>query len=285
MLVVAFALLVVAIGWKLLSKDLISELEKGKRPEGAEKELLRIVKEQSDNVRAEGWLLRLYLENRKMKEADQILSSLLVKAPDTYLTRRGACKYNLIKRREQALTHCKKALALSERSATDLNNLAAARLYSGQYVKATELLKEALEKDPANVKVNNNLGYAYYRRKLYKQAKKYLQRALELDPEFISARQNLVRVYHQTSEIDKCIKELKRILESKPDDQEAMLLLAGLYFGFKEDIEKAKDYARKAIEIKDTRRARKVLEEIEKYETIKKSPGNKTGIDPPSPDF
>jgi|GEM_PF-6978893 len=281
--VVAVLLLAIVAFEKLLVKDLISELGQGKRPKDAKKELRELIDEEPDNIKAKGWLLRLYVEDRELKEADPLLSYLLIKAPDSYLTQFGACKYNLIKKRERkAVEHCKKALELSERSATDLNNLAAAYLYQDEYVKATELLGEAAAKDPRNENVLNNLGFAYRERKLYKEAEENLKKALELDPQFTAARKNLAQLYFQTEQTDKCIAEIKKVLKNNPDDYKSMLILAVVYVKFKDDLESAKKYARKSLQIKETKKGEELLTHIRRYEAAMKAEGNSMGTCAPS---
>ncbi len=281
--IVAVVLLAIVAFEKLFVKDLISELEQGKRPKNAKQELRELIDEKPDNIKAKEWLLRLYVEDRDIKEADPLLSYLLIKAPDSYLTQFGACKYNLIKKRKRkAVQHCKKALELSDRSATDLNNLAAAYLYQDEYVQATELLHEAAKKDPRKENVFNNLGFAYRERKLYKEAEENLKKALDMDSQFTAARKNLAQLYFQTEQFDKSIAEIKKVLENNPDDYRSMLILAVVYVKHKDDLESAKKYARKSLQIKETKEGKNLLKHIRRYEAAMKAEGKNVGISPQS---
>ncbi|MFO8058307.1 MAG: tetratricopeptide repeat protein [bacterium] len=275
----ALALGGLAVFGNLLGGDLVAKLEAGNRPAGAKEELEELVEEGPENAKARGWLLHLYLEDREMKKADQLLSSLLVKAPDQYLTQRGACRFSLIKKQsENAIKHCRKALSLSDRSASDLNNLAAAYLYFGSYSRAIELLKEARQKDPSNIKVHNNLGYGYRKLGIPAEAIKSLQKALELDPQSIDAHKNLAQVYYENDRIKSCIKELEKVLEQDPDDYQSLLILSVIHLEYREDFEKARNYASRAAKTGKDANAKRILHYINEYEKHARKPGSSTGV-------
>lgn len=276
---VALVLGGLAVFGNVLGGGLIEKLEAGKRPADANEELEELVEEEPDNLKARGWLLHLYLEDRQMKKADRLLSSLLVKAPDKYLTQRGACRFSLIKKQSKnAVKHCKKALSLSKRTASDLNNLAAAYLYLGNNSRAIELLKEAREKDPANVKVHNNLGYGYRKLEIKGEAIKSLKKAVELDPDFIDARKNLAQLYFETDRIKKCIQELDKVLEQDPEDYRSLLVLSVIHLEYRQDFEKARHYARRAEKVARDDKARRLLQYIEQYEKYAGKAAEKKGV-------
>ena len=64
-------------------------------------------------------------------------------------------------------------------------------LQSGQYDKATESFRKAIETKPAYAEAHNNLGVVYHKLKLYDNAMDSYKEAIKIKPDFADAHLNM----------------------------------------------------------------------------------------------
>lgn len=118
----------------------------------------------------------------------------------------------------------------------------------GDYDKAIDYLKEAIELNPRNDIAWNNLGFSYYRKGDHDKALEYYRKAIELNPKNDSAWNNLGLIYLDMKDYDNAIKYFREAIELSPKDDFAWNNLGWAYF-YKEDYDKAIEYGSKAVEI------------------------------------
>jgi tetratricopeptide (TPR) repeat protein len=95
---------------------------------------------------------------------------------------------------------------------------------AGEYDKAIEEYKAALQAEPNNVSVLTNLGVAYYNTGQLDQAVTQYQTALENAPNDADIHSNLAAAYVQQGKLDEAQAEYERAVELQPD-------LAPAHFG------------------------------------------------------
>jgi len=128
-------------------------------------------------------------------------------------------------------------------------------LLQGDKDKAISLYEEIITKDPNNAEAHMKLadlytekgmkdhashellllGNAYYESRLFKNALKYFQRILEIDPEHIDARIKAAEIY---------------VNEEMEREAKLEYLAIAEYYLSSNDLDKAEEFAKKAIELK-----------------------------------
>lgn len=100
---------------------------------------------------------------------------------------------------------------------------------SGDYDKAIEEYKAALQEKPNNVSVLTNLGVAYYNIGQLDQAIAQYQAALKTAPNDADIHSNLAAAYVQQGKLDQALAEYQRAIELKPDLAQAHYGLGVIY--------------------------------------------------------
>jgi tetratricopeptide (TPR) repeat protein len=119
----------------------------------------------------------------------------------------------------------------------------------GEYDRAIEAFRKALELKPDLYEAWNNLGVAYDAKGEYDRAIEAYCKALELKPDLHEAWYNLGVAYGMKREHDQAIEALHKALELQPDDPQAWNDL-GVAYGIKGEYDQAIKACRKALELK-----------------------------------
>jgi Tfp pilus assembly protein PilF len=90
-------------------------------------------------------------------------------------------------------------------------------LARGEYKRAAEALRMAVEIKPDSPKAHNYLGLCYFQEKDYEPAKGQFEKAAALDPNFATAYNNLAGVYSIKLQFDKAEDMYKKALALAPD--------------------------------------------------------------------
>jgi tetratricopeptide (TPR) repeat protein len=90
-------------------------------------------------------------------------------------------------------------------------------LAQGEYGRAVEELRAAVEISPDSSKAHNYLGLCYFRQKAYDPAREQFEKAIALDPSFATAYNNLAGVYSVKSQFAKAEELYKKALSLSPD--------------------------------------------------------------------
>lgn len=130
-----------------------------------------------------------------------------------------------------AVAHFEKAVALKPDYSLAKNNLGSAYLVQEAWDKAIPVLEEvtgdmlyATPHFPLT-----NLGYAYYRKGDYAKAQQYLKQALEIQPDFFNAQLNLGRTYLATGRLHSARGILEAAAKTNPKDPVLLLELGRAY--------------------------------------------------------
>lgn len=90
-------------------------------------------------------------------------------------------------------------------------------LAQGEYGRAAEELRAAVEISPDSPKAHHYLGLCYFHLKDYDPAKEQFEKAVALDPSFATAYNNLAGVYSLKMQFAKAAESYKKALSLSPD--------------------------------------------------------------------
>ena len=187
--------------------------------------LKEIIAERKDFDLAYSYLATLYKEQRKLKEAVEVLREGLKNNPSSYkiISTFGIM---LIEagRYDEAITTLLKGLALIDYDPELWNYLGMAYWRKGEYKNAHEAYIEVLAIDENYPFVFNNLGSLYLSQFIKSKKASDLRasiqnfkKAIELDPSYASAYNGLGSAYGQAGDIDAAISCWEKAIELKPD--------------------------------------------------------------------
>ncbi len=106
----------------------------------------------------------------------------------------------------------------------------------------------AAKTSPSSSQNHNNLGDLYGRNGNYEKAIEEFKRAIELNPKYADAFHNLANTYQQIEKMDLAIENYEKAIEFNPQLWQSYQNLAAIYFN-QENFQKAGQYQEKAVEI------------------------------------
>jgi type IV pilus assembly protein PilF len=198
--------------------------------------------------------LRELLKAEKLTPDDPILHN------DLGLVYMAKEKYDL------AVVHFEKAVQLKSDYSLAKNNLGSAYMVLKEWDKAIVVL-EPVTGDMLYATPHfplANLGWAYYNKGQYDKAKQYLKKALELQPDFFIAQLNLGRTYLATGRLHAALSLFEKVAQTNPKDP-ALLLEMGKTYRLLGDYNNARLALKGAIEYtEDSDLAVEASEELNK---------------------
>ena len=100
---------------------------------------------------------------------------------------------------------------------------------SGDYEKAIEAYKRAIQLDPASMNFYYHLGMAFSSLGRFKEAIQAYNSAIRLGPEYAAAYYNLGHAYSNLKQYEKAIRAFQRAIQYEPDHVEAYFALGNAY--------------------------------------------------------
>lgn len=135
-----------------------------------------------------------------------------------------------------------------------------AYMNAGDTAKAVEAMKDGFNKYPSNqIMVQNLINYYLLTAKEPKKALKYLNRAIEEHPEQAQYYSAKGQIFDETGELEKAKKFYKKALEIDPKDFTAAYNLGVIYYN------KGVDIVTKANKMKDEEKYKKLKNEADEY--------------------
>jgi len=126
---------------------------------------------------------------------------------------------------ENAISHYKRAIEISDIYPQTHNNLGNTYKKIGEIEKAIKEFEKAIEMDKFFFVAYNNLANLYLEEKEFDKAIEVYQRYLEIVPQNIAAIYNLGIVYYLEKDYDKAILTFEKILEIQPKNKEISNLI------------------------------------------------------------
>jgi len=211
-----------------------------------------IIEERKDFDHAYSYLATLYKEQRRLKEAVNVLRQGLEHNPSSYTI---ISTYGIflveVGQYDAAIEILGQGLALIDYDPELWNYMGVAYWSKGDFQNALEAYQKALSLDSNYPIVFNNLGSLYLSRLSRSKSSSDLQNALlnfkkaiELDPTYASAYNGLGSAYGQAGDIDAAIFCWEKAVELKPDFAYPLYNL-GLSYLAKGNNRKALEYFQK----------------------------------------
>lgn len=193
-----------------------------------------------------------FSEGNYTKALGELLKAEKLNPDDPILQNDLGLVYMAKEKVDLAVQHFEKAVQLNPDYALAKNSLGSAYLVLKEWDKAIPLL-EAVTNDMLYATPHfplNNLGWAYYNKGDYKKAQQYLKEALDLKPDFFNAQFNLGRVYLATGRLHEALALFEEASKSAPKDP-ALLLELGKTYRLLGDYNNARLALKSAIELSD----------------------------------
>jgi tetratricopeptide (TPR) repeat protein len=128
------------------------------------------------------------------------------------------------------------------------NNGGVMAYHNGQYEKARELFKKAIDLDPSMTEAYNNLGLVFTEMNEEKQATEAFRKAIELAPELAAAYNNLGYVFYRLGSYQEAIEMYNEAIGRSKDNASAYTNLGNAFYKLKR-IDEAIDAWKKALTI------------------------------------
>jgi tetratricopeptide (TPR) repeat protein len=128
------------------------------------------------------------------------------------------------------------------------NNAGVMAYHNGQYEKALEMFRKAVEIEPAMTEAYNNLGLAYTEMNDVKRATEAFRKAIEIEPELAAAYNNLGYVFYRLGSYDEAIEMYNEAIGRSANNASAYTNLGNAYYKMKR-IEDAIGAWKRALEI------------------------------------
>jgi len=150
---------------------------------------------------------------------------------------------------DKAIEYYKKAIELKPDYTEAYYNMGGAYYDKGNYDKTIECCKKAIESKPDDAETYYGMGGAYYHKGNYDKAIEYYEKAIELKPDYAEAYHNMGAAYYDKGNYDKAIKCYQKVIELKPDYADAYHNMGAAYYN-KNSYDKAIECCKKAIKLK-----------------------------------
>ncbi len=124
-----------------------------------------------------------------------------------------------------AIAHYVKLTLLKPMEARYFTNLGAIYNRTGEYQKAVDVLRKAIQRDKRSSEAYYNLGISQRKLKRWQMAISAYREAARLNPKLAEAYQNLGNVYLETANLPMAIINFKKALEIRPDLEKARVAL------------------------------------------------------------
>jgi arylsulfatase A-like enzyme/Flp pilus assembly protein TadD len=219
--------------------------------------LKEIIAERKDFDLAYSYLATLYKEQKKYKEAVEVLREGYANNPNNYkIIVTFGIFLNEVGQFDAAIDILTKGLALIDYDPELWNYLGVAYWRKGEFASAEEAFQKALSLDKNYPIVLNNLGSLNLsrfgqskNRDLLQQAILDFEKALELDPDYASAHNGLGSAFAQAGNLDAAISSWEKAVELKPD-YDFPLYNLGLAYLAKQNTSQALKYLTKYKELR-----------------------------------
>jgi tetratricopeptide (TPR) repeat protein len=120
--------------------------------------------------------------------------------------------------------------AQKSKDVSEVQRTAVSYYNRGEYEKAIEAYKRAIELNPDFTEAYYHLGMAYSSLGKYKEAVEAYSRAVRIKPDYAAAYYNLGHAYSNLNRHDKAIKAFRQSIQYEPGNVEAYFALGNAYF-------------------------------------------------------
>lgn len=229
--------------------ETLHALHRNGKIEDAKKGFLHFLKNHPQHAEALHTLALIYLEEKNVDEAFELLMKATQHQPDipTYSLHLAAV-YKMKGMFNQAITLLLQLLTKHPDYAPAFNNLGTIYYAQGKLVEAIQAYQQALKKEPHYVDAHYNLGLALTKTMELEKAAEVYQNLLQLTPEHAAARYQLATVYMQQEKWAAAIPLFLELALIYPKHFETLANLASCYLK-QGSLHEAKKYYLKALSL------------------------------------
>jgi Flp pilus assembly protein TadD len=220
--------------------------------------LKEVIEERKDVDIAYYHLAILYKEQRRLKEALEILKLGLENVPSSYEIFSTYINYLILARQNDEVikTFSEMNIREMEHDPAIWMNLGIAYSNKGEFTKALDAFERALSLDNRYPEIFNNLGNVYLSlslktkdQKTFRKSLENFKKAIELDPDYPAPYNGLGMAYRVNGNVEGAIYCWEKALELSPNYGRVLLFNLGLAYLEKGEKAKALDYLKKYKEI------------------------------------
>jgi len=153
-----------------------------------------------------------------------------------------------LKQNDEAIRYLSKAVQMEPDNAETHGHLGTALVAEGRLGEAVNVLSEALRLNPKNTGALYNFGIAMYQMGRLDDAVKYWSRTLTLEPKDTDAHYNMALVKMRRQDYPEAIKHLEKVIQYKPNHANAHYKL-GMALVQQKNIERATTYLSEAVRL------------------------------------
>jgi tetratricopeptide (TPR) repeat protein len=172
-------------------------------------------------------LARECLQLQQIKQARELFDKAVATDIDSADAHDGLAGIALMEQDyPNAITHFVKLTLLQPMEARHYTNLGAIYNRTGDFAKAVDVLRKAIQRDKRSAEAYYNLGIAQRKLKQHQMAISAYREAARLNPKMAEAHQNLGNVYLDMNNLPMAIMSFKKALEINPNFEKARSALS-----------------------------------------------------------
>lgn len=196
-------------------------LKRGER-EGAIEMLKTAIRLDPDSVQLKHSLATLHFLDKRLEEADRLVSQVLEAKPDHLeaLTLKGRLKQEQ-KKPFEALEAYERVLKLSPDQQNIYLLVGGLYLQEGQFEQAQRVYDDMLARFPSAYAGHFFLGKSFAKQGHYAEAEAAFEKTLELQPDLLEPRLELIKLYQQSKQASKLNHAYAQTLERFPQNIDA----------------------------------------------------------------
>ena len=171
-------------------------------------------------------LANLYINERKLKDAEKVLKKALYLYPDDYLVNYFLAQLRYLQgKKERALFYLQRSITQNSHFGSAYVLLGKIMSELGNYELAEETLKEILKKSPNNVHALKELLLIYAKTNRVKDALEVIDKIVELEPYNLKLLSWVAASLFKMGEYKEVIPIIERISKLNPDNPNVYLML------------------------------------------------------------
>jgi tetratricopeptide (TPR) repeat protein len=195
-----------------------------------EEVMSNFIKNHPGELKCRTELSKIYQQQKKWEEAEQILLDLKRLDPDNLMARTELSKiYQQQKKWDLAIRYLEEYIELDPKGLHPRTELSKIYQQQKKWEEAIRYLEEYIELDPKGLHPRTELSKIYQQQKKWEEAEQILLDLKRLDPDNLMARTELSKIYQQQKKWEEAEHILKECLEIKPDDLNAKAELSKVY--------------------------------------------------------
>jgi len=188
-----------------------------------------LLREYPFNTQIIGELSQVYIQQKKYREALELLTELLKRKPDDYTIKIALGKvYLVMKNYDKALKLFNEIISQKVIDSELYREIGNLYLYTGKHTQAIDYYRKALSLNPESYRIQKQLALALSWNQEDVEAQKMLEILLQQQPEDREILIELARLYARHNMIHKTIDLLMPLMQQHPEDPHVLVEVADI---------------------------------------------------------